>query len=267
MKGFLIFKHALTMVLRNWKEALRICLIPTAIALSAFFLVFGSAGVDLFTAMPIDAAIFRNGIGRVVGQLAFVSIIGVVCFSWSAVNWHRFILLAERPTHWIPDFKIGRVVAYLLATIKLAMLFVVVTAALGFAVIFVGGILAAMLGIGAIFISGTVLILANLGLASAFFRFVAVLPAAAVGEELTLLDASEAASDSSLASLVLVLITALVNIVMQILVGTTVMFSQELALAIGVMGALALALINLSVFTTFFGHYIEGREIEDPTPV
>jgi hypothetical protein len=261
VKGFLIFKHALLMVLCNWKEALMIFLIPTAIALSAFFLVFGSAGVDLVTAKPIDAAIFSNGIGRVLGQLAFVSVIGMLCFTWSAVNWHRFVLLAEWPTHWIPDFKIGRVAAYLLATIKLTLLFVIVAVALGFAVLFVVGILTAMLGGGAIFISGAILIVASLALASAFFRFVAVLPAAAVGEELTFLDASEAASESSFAGLVLVFITALANFVMLILVGTTAIFSQELGLAIGVMGALALALISLSVFTTFFGHYIEGREI------
>ncbi len=262
MKGFLIFKHALFMVFRNWKEALMIFLLPLVVALGAFFLIFGLSGVNLMTGMPIDGSAFHEGVGRLIGKTIFLAVIGAICFLWSAVNWHRFVLLEEIPTHWIPDFKIGRVAAYLGQATLLFFMFLFISFVMAFILAFISSVLVSAAGMGALYPLIGIGLLCNLVVGMFFYRVAAVLPAAAVGEELSIGEAMEATDDANFAAFSLVLITFAANYGIQFLAGVLLGFSHGIAFGVTMSLSLVLGLANISILTTFYGHYVEGREIK-----
>jgi hypothetical protein len=264
MKGFLIFKHALFTVLRNWKEALKIGLIPWSITLIFFFVAFGSAGVEALTTGASYGLGRELASGQAYGKLVFVGVVGTFCALWVAINWHRYVLLEEYPEHWIPNIKLNRIFAYLGQCLLLGLAIFAISLAVMLVSSLMGVVIAAVVDggrSGAAIVMAGVSILVNLIIGIVTYRMIAVLPAVAVGDSLAIGQAFDATKGANFAIFVLILINFAVNFVLQFLVGVTALASPEVAMVLGLLSMSVLGLTNISVLTTFYGHYVEGREI------
>jgi hypothetical protein len=186
------------------------------------------------------------------GLVYFLASVGTLVLGlWIAVSWHRYVLREERPAGWVPDWHGGALLSYLGRSIMVGIL--AMFAAL------------AAMGIMAMLLPGILSLLAVFsGVAAAayvFFRLCPMLPAAALGERMTLKEAWSATQGAGEAIFVLVLLTVAASAILQVptLVGgggggiITILYT----LAVG----WVMMLVGSSVLTTFYGHYIEGRPL------
>lgn len=257
MQGWDIFNHSARLVLRNWKQALQIGLLPIAIVIAAGVLVLGGDFVTTMSAggpmmMEDDiATMARFGV-----KFALVWIFALFIMLTIVVNWHRFVLLEEYPTGWVPPFRLGLALGYLGRIIMLVLLSMVAMLPVGFVATLVD---AASGGTG--LLAGLIFAIAIIFLGIAFYRVGAILPAGAIGQGLTLQEAWEATRGANGTIVVLVLVLFLANLVLQLIVAVLSLVFAPLGLLAGLATAVFMGLVSVSVLTTFYGHFIEGRPI------
>lgn len=247
MKAWNIFEHAVRMVLRNLSVALRISAAPAAVLLGMAVL-FGSAASVIFDPMadPDDLT------GAAAPAVVLFGLVTVVSWLWIVVNWHRFVLLEERPASWIAPMRVGRMAAYfgtlLLMYLGLTLLMVVVMMPL------------ALLSGGAVGLAILVAMGLMIFLFIALGRVSILLPAAAVGRPLGVAAAWDATRGSTGTLVLLFLIFVAANMVFAIPI-----LLLSLIPVIGILAQVALQwvimLLGASLLTTLYGHYVEKREL------
>ena len=243
MKGWQIFEHSVRMVLRNLPQALRIGLVPSVIMAVIATVIFGS-GAMVAESSTGELPTVTLGLSTIVA-----AIIWLVITMWIYVSWHRYILLEEYPTGWIPPFRMDRISSYFFKGFGIFLVML--------ACILVLGLSAAVLGP----VSAVVVIPGTLAVAIAAYRWFPVLPAAAVGKPLSMTEAWEATRGSTGAIIVMVLLLAVMQLLLSLIVGIIVAIIPVVGIAVQTIFTLVLALINVSIMTTMYGHYIEGRPI------
>lgn len=257
MVGFKLFKHAAMMVINNWREALQIGLAPAAIVLLAFAVLVGLGGVEFET--TASDAVSADDMQGVLGVFMFI-LIYATCALWLFVNWHRFVLLEEYPKGWMTPLRFDRMLAYLGRGLLIgALILLPMTVAMAG----VGFFAAAIFGNSsnaAIFVVPLMLAL-SLFVMIAFYRLCPLLPAAAIGQGLTIGQSWEATTGSAGAILLLLL----VQFLFQLALGVIVFLSLSVFLPIGLffqlVATLFQMLLGVSILTTFYGYYIEKRDL------
>ncbi len=254
MLGLEIFVHSVKMVLRNLKEALQISLVPAfigGVVVVVLSIVFGISFEDISTepnGLP-DAA----SAGAITGFLLFVLITIFAIMLWIVVSWHRFVLLEEYPTGFLPVFRSDRILAYFGRIVMLILL--------GFV-----AMLPAMLVIGFVsqasaLIGFLVWLVFVLFLSVAFYRVSPILPGAAIGKSVTLSEAWNATTGSAGAIILLVILSVLFQIMLQFL-ASLVLFVPIIGVFVVIFAfMLVIPLINVSILTTMYGVFIEKREL------
>ncbi|MBO9463814.1 hypothetical protein J7443_01105 [Tropicibacter sp. R15_0] len=253
MKGWLIFRHSFLMVCRNWFQAVQIGLIPVALILAVAFLVLRGSALELMaTSDPeqMGQLLLQPGFS---GKLLVVWLFAVLTMLSVIVNWHRFVLLEEYPQSWIPSFHFGAVLGYLGRSIMLVIIGLLLAIPVGM----VAALFMAIPVVGVVVMLGLYLLVAV-----AMYRVIVILPAAAIGKPIGLSEAFQATEDSTADILVLMLVSFGVNILFQLVVWAISLISATLGFAVSFPVSLGLALVNVSVLTTFYGHYVEGRSID-----
>jgi hypothetical protein len=239
--------------------ALRISVVPYIIivAVSAV-LLFPVLGVI----MDPDAmtAAVRSGTFPWISFM-IVALVGVIGTLWIAVAWHRHILLDEVPTI-IPAFRAGRIGAYFLRVLLIGLILMVI----GFALGFVASLIASPLlrpGVSPVMILVSGLILALIVFVPLFVigtRLSTSLPAAALGAPKGIGDAWRSTAGQLGTFVVLAIILAvasfLSNYVSNLLVGNWV-----LLLGWSIVVGWISSMVGLSILTTLYGHYVEGRPL------
>ncbi|MBE1286009.1 MAG: hypothetical protein GJ676_22030 [Rhodobacteraceae bacterium] len=185
------------------------------------------------------------------GQINFLAIAGLivswgVVTLWIFVSWHRFILLEEYPQGWIPKFRADRIGAYFLAGLRLlgillAMMMVIVLLAM---------------------ITGGIAMLLTFVLGVIVYRFVAILPAAAIGQQLTLGESWNATLGATGSIIVMMILFFLLQIVLSFVINLTAQLIPAIGIASQMTVTLFMSFVNVSVMTTFYGHYVEKRKID-----
>lgn len=261
MQGWKIFSHSMNMVVRNLAIAIRIALIPALIgvvALVAMFLVTDVSTEILTDEVAMEQLLREQGSGAFVGPFILFVLIFLVIEFWVFVSWHRFILLEEYPTGWIPKFRADRILAYfgrglLLGLIGAGLMLVMML------FFWVVGLIAgqsAGIIIAPMMFFGWIFILISL------YRLTPILPAAAIGKPLKISEAWAATRGEGWA-LVLVLVTAsVVQILMQIVASLSMAVFAPLGFVFLLLTMLVMTLVNVSILTTLYGHYIEGRALD-----
>lgn len=244
MKGWSIFKHSVDLAARNWKEALKIFLVPVAACVALFALFGGAIGI---TAGEEPA-------GSVVLLALLVPLAFIIIF-WSIVSWHRFVLLEEYPTGWIPPFRFDRILSYLGHGLLLGLVAFVM-------MIPIVAIIALFASIGVEALAVVVAIPAYIALVIVMYRLVPILPAAAIGKPLKLMESFNATKGAAGAIVVLLLVLFGVNLGVQLVVMGLTAILAPLGILFSLAASLFLSIVNISVLTTFYGHYIEGRPID-----
>lgn len=257
MMGWRIFKHSVQMVLRNFQQALQIALVPGLIGMSLLVgLAMVTGAWDGFQSLAsnpnTDPTVSELDD---LGAFGFLSlpVIWAIAF-WIVVSWHRYVLLEEMPQGWVPPFRADRILAYFGLLLMLGLIALIALVPLFFII--------AVLGDSSVNLSLTIGVFYFLAVVLCIYRLSIMLPASAIGQPITL-GAAWSKTEGIFGTLIVLLV---VSFVFQILVQTV--FS--LLLAIPVIGfalvlipsILILPLINVSILTTMYGVYVEGRSID-----
>lgn len=243
MQSLAILRHALRMVFGNFADALKVSLVLT---LAGFALLSLAApapqpGLESAPVMgPGELGMFLVGL-----------MVNFVLGAWVAVAWHRFVLLQEYPASFLPSWRGPEVMTY----IGRLLLVGAVLVAVGVAALLVLAIFpfTAILGPGAVLATGAI---TGFLLAVVSFRISLILPAAALGREMSLGEswrqtAPLALDIAGLAAIVMVFALFFGVLSLPGPIGLVVSFVVNW---IGVM-------VSASLLTTLYGMTVEGREL------
>lgn len=254
MNSWNIFKHSVTMVVNNFGVAIKLAIPLIAVMLlSVIFFgadVFaGDMGYDPYGATPYDQA--------EVGKSLLSLLLQIIASLWVAVAWHRYILLEETPGGILPPFHGSRVLAYFGWGLLLALIVGVISGVIGA----IGGIMGAMGGGFMGLLGGIVILVAVVTAVVLSARLYVVLPAAAIGEKLSLGQAWEAtrgyAGTIILAYVIFIVLAGIVGGI----IGAISVFSGFVGALLMIAVQVVLTMIGLSFLTTVYGVTVEGREI------
>ena len=249
MFGIKIFKHAVRMVLNNWKDAIRIGLLPMAICVILVVLMLNALGIPLAIGLVGPGPGAEPSPAVAFGMLV-TGLIWMLCTIWVFVNWHRYVLLSEYPQGWMPQMNGTCVGAYLWKSIQMGL---------------IGGVslvpvVLITMGIPSV---GSVMLLIWVGFGVyAFFRISPVLPAAAIGQPLSFSSAWNATRPGA-GAIVLVIILLMVFDQVAALIGGAVL-RNDVVLGAAVTAILwaVTSLISVSILTTIYGIYVQKRTLD-----
>lgn len=251
MKGILIFKHAVSMVFRNWREACQLGVVPMVVLFGCLIAI---AGPEVIGFVDRAEVIGPNGVssGELLGSMLWLLAAFVLCVIWVFVGWHRFILLGIYPKGWLPHPHVGAMLGYLAR----AALLMVIGVLLLIPLTLLSAVLLSAPGTGNTVFFGFYAVILII-----FARLSPILPAAAIGKDLKLGQALAATSGATVDLLVVIGLCAVVGVA--IVLG--VEFANSLAGGFGVLlvipANLFLTLLGVSIITTLYGHYVENRPL------
>lgn len=243
-----LFKHAFGMLWRNLGAAAKISLIPFALIVVVYALVFGG----------MIATAQRGGepsAGSLVLGVPVMIVVGLALGTAIAVNWHRFVLLNE-PASWMPQIRTGRILAYIGRAILIGLgLGLIMGVAMLPATILGAAVGKAGAALGMI-VTVTIFVF---GLA-AYWRLSASLPGAALEGGASIGDTWRATEGSFGTFLLL----TLVLMGFGLLIG----LAQVVLVMIPLLGVLVyiaaqwfFTMFGLSLLTTIYGYYVEKRDL------
>lgn len=241
MKAWKILSHALRQVFGNFGAAVRVSLLPF-VAVAVVSVIFGAGVVMTMTNNPNSAP----GAGMVVSGLA-MALVYVAVFCTIAVNWHRYVLLNE-PVGWIPAVRPDLILVYFGTSLAIW---------LGFSVV---------VGLGAMILSsaGTpgvvIAVLAVVFALSQLWRISAALPGVALGESGCVGKSITATNGETGTLIVMTLIYLLGSVVAGLVAGLFALI-PVLGFLVNLAFQWLTMMVALSVLTTLYGHYVEGREL------
>ena len=251
----MLLRHSFVMLFGNFAIALRLSAVLYAVQTipNIYFLNFIS-GVS-------DAELGSSPQFWLIWS--FNMVILMITGFWIAVAWHRFILSEEIPSGYIPKFHGRRIMAYFGQSVLLALLIGAIGLALSIGLISISIFLAfPLLGdLSQSYLNIISLFLVGMLIGPIFFRFAAILPAAALGDWLGWGGAWRATKGST-GSLVLVSL---------VLWGGLMWANEHVTnLVSGNLFPLVLwtipfqwvfLMIHISILTTLYGHYVEKRAL------
>ncbi|WP_170468251.1 hypothetical protein [Ruegeria arenilitoris] len=254
MLGWQIFVHSVRMVFGNLKQVLQITVGPALIATGLIVALFMVTGIPL-EAFDESADSLPDGISA--ASVTFFlfglfAVIAAVVF-WIAVSWHRFILLEEYPGGIFPAFRFDRILAYFGRILLLGILMMIAWIPVG--------VVIAVLGETLLPLSIILTLAYGVFLIVCFYRLSIILPAAAIGEPITLGEAWNSTTGVAGSILVLLVVAFLFQLLVQ-LVFSVLVFIPVLGILLTVfLGTLILPMISVSIFTTMYGVFIEKRQL------
>ncbi|MGI9368582.1 MAG: hypothetical protein ACR2O2_07060 [Ruegeria sp.] len=185
---------------------------------------------------------------------AFVVVVVVATvMGWIAVSWHRFVLLEEYPTGILPTFRSDRILAYILRLLLIGVIAGIAFLPAGFVFTALGG--------GLIGVSIILLVVYFLFLVVCGFRIAIVLPAAALGEPLTLKDAWGKTAGATGSIIVLLIVSVVFQFLVDILFTLLAFIPILGVLLVMFLAVLVFPMINVSILTTMYGVFVEKREL------
>ena len=243
-----VLRHAVKMLAWDPWATLRLTLLPLAFGFAAAFLaatLIGGTGAEERLAdasRPVD--------GRIVAGLLAYLLIFLAAFCWAAVAWHRYSLLSERPGALLPRFDSQLFWSYVGAAIRVCAMGLLLFLPL----LVVAGIL--LQATGNLVLIGLMMIVPMILISARILRYSLILPAAALGQRMTLTEALKASEDNSGAFIALsLLLTVAGNLAeADISAGWT-------GLAIGLILTWASIALSLAVLTTLYGVCVENRDL------
>jgi hypothetical protein len=234
----------------NLDQALRVSLVLYLVQSAYTFYTF----LNPPEMMDVDGTMVPMMTSDQILPTILLGLLAVVASLWIAVAWHRYVLTGETPNGWIPSFHGAEILGYLGRSFMIGILVVLA--------IIVASIPVGLISVGMPGLAG-LLSLALIGLgAYLFFRLGMILPAAAIGERVSVAEAWEASRGESGAILTLALIVVGGSVIIQL----PSMFNDDPTSVINLIYSLVVnwfaTIIGISVLTTLYGHFIEKRPID-----
>jgi len=256
MVGFAALKHALRMMFYDLPMTLRLTMLPLllvyAVTIASSRLVIGALGPGLAISFATGFAVFDAPQTETILALLVIVVVIVIALSWAAISWHRYSLLAERPTSILPPLNRALLLAYVVGVIRVTLITIawaIPLAAILVALTFVASPFSPVVEV--VTVVGMVLLMAQI------LRYSLILPAAALGQPMRL---SEAAS-ASRSHLSLFLFVSVLTFVIGYV-------GEEIVSVLDFAGILSFLFdwfnfaLSLSLLTTLYGLCVEKRELD-----
>ena len=251
MQDIQIFAHSVRLVLNHLDVALRVSLVLYLVQISVMVAQYLNPprierinGVDVALLDPGPAIL-----------IALLSLLATVASLWIAVAWHRFVLTGEQPRGWLPEWQGGRMLGYLGRSLLIGIIVVLAVAAASIPLMM---LMAVMPGVVQSFLPFAMVALGSV----IIFRLGVMLPAGTIDRKLTLRQAWQATSGQTDTILVLALVAAGAAVVVQI----PTLVSGDPGSLISLVYSIAVnwfvTMIGVSMLTTLYGHFVEGRAID-----
>ncbi|NIZ11829.1 hypothetical protein [Phaeobacter sp. HF9A] len=251
MNGWDLLKHAAYMLLRNLGDVLRIFLVPTLVAVAGIYCLAQVLGVyDVF----VDATAGRppRNPGSFIGSALLIIVFFFLVYTWPIVAWHRYVLLEEPVSGFVPEIKADRIIGYIGQAFLLSLLLLLL-------MIPVGVVISIVLRMAGAQIVGLMPIIGP-GLAIlptwVFMRLSVSLPSVALGNKMRLGDIWSATSGGAVLGL-----TVLVMILQAALEFSYGLLPGIAGTVWWLVGTTVFSLLQISIVTTLYGYYIEKRPI------
>lgn len=274
MKGLTIFSHSLRQVTGNLGMAVRVSgwLVLAYIVIAGVFWWQRPDWLSAAMAQDVDAMRMAPDLSASSIALFLLVVIILLVFTFWAVSlvaivWHRYILLEEIPSGFIPynkAFRVGRYFWYGFGISLVASLVVgMVSAFLGmiFGPLLVGSV-PSIAEPGSAFFSGFIVgfILGTI-IVVIYLRMALVLPAVALNQQLTIGQAWEATSGHTGEILVLALVLGFINAVVPL--GVELGLARFPWVNFVVLGFYQwfYIILNISVLSTLYGYIVQKREV------
>lgn len=262
--GYQLLRHVVQQVFGNLKEAAQLTLALFLIPFALF------VALDLNT-LAAGVGVGPEQVGAVLGNAFIVLAVGVLCYCWAAVGWHRYVLLEETGNGLIPQFRGGMIASYFGRILLVGLVLIGVMFA---AAIVIGIVTVAVQSTAVIVVFGIGLVF---GVSWVATRIGLILPAAALGERMTISEswaATRPVSSHILLPLIVIAVTVgIINQIVLLVFGTVVPMTNPLGemqemriltlpgqIISGVVSWLQV-LVNLALMTTLYGNLIEGRQL------
>ena len=256
MQGIAILMHSIRQVFGNMGAALRISgllyIVQMGVFLALGIAVLGSQA-DMQAMMMAGAFPW--------GRFALAMIVALVTGLWIAVAWHRYVLLEENPGSALPALHTDRMLAYFGRGLLIAIVMVVAAILIG---IVVGLVIIPFAGnpdSPNVIVLLIVPIVVNAIILLIFYRLSPILPAAALGQNLSFGNAWNSTRGASGAFIVLGLITAAFSIGAAYLGERLLGGLPILLMAWQFVTTWVTLMVGVSILTTIFGHYVEKRAL------
>lgn len=257
MQGWTIFIHSLRMVFENLGPALRISglLYLVHMLVNAYFVLNYADDLQVLQQNMTAGFVPTELPSGLVTAMTLNLVVSLLTSLWIAVLWHRFILLSQIPDSIIPPLFSGMVARYLGKTIQLSLMLAVFGVVLG---MLLGVAIGPFLGP----LSAAAIPLILLGvLLYLSYRLGLVFPAIALSTPMAFKASWENTKTASGAIAQLAAIAVVSTVIIQIPSNMNSDPSSIIDLIYSyVIGWIAM-MVGISVLTTLYGIFIEGREI------
>ena len=247
--GVDIFMHSVRLVLNDWRTALKIT--------GLLYLIYAIPSLVLGLLFPPPSQP-EQAVTAALASLPITLltvILATVAFVWIAVTWHRYILLDEVPAGQLPAFKGDFILAYFLRSLLIGVI--------------VFGI-AIVMGIATFVLSflGPLVFIVTIGffilMVIASYRLSPMLPAAALGQRMTVSEAWASTAGANGTIVVLAIISVIAAIVINLPMAV-LSFLGPIGVFLSLLWSLAtgwvIMLVGISIVTTIYGHYVEKRPL------
>ena len=262
--GYRMLRHVVAQVFGNFGQAARLTMLLTFLPMALLLLLFLQAGPS-GNGFPGGQMAPRGPMGPDdMGQmtnpgLLFLAVlagivVSAITYCWAAVGWHRFVLLEEYGNGIVPKWHGSKVLSYLGRAFLIGLVVVVIAFLTS---LLLAGAVMAIPSQGFAFILATGWVL---GMTWVITRIGLILPAAALGQPMSIGESWQAtkpvATDLLVPLLVIALAITLLNELIMLLFTNSALGMIPLAFLYWIQ-----ILLNLSLMTTLYGTQVEGREL------
>lgn len=224
-------------------------LIATAILLCAVYLS-GTSSETIYFGEEGPASEFGAGL---LAEYTIGFVVMFVTVLWIAVAWHRYVLLEEYPSGFLPPVNADRILAYFG---RFALIFLILVLCSVPPVLLVANLGDRVPSIAALLVA-----ILYLFLATALMRLSIALPATAIGQPVTFSEAWEQTRGKNSAILLLLLAMFAFQFIVQLMIGVFSLLPVLGGLLAIFAGFILIPIINLSVLTTMYGVFIQKRQL------
>lgn len=229
----------------QWREALRISIV--------LYIVSSIIGVVLLVqALPNVSEEPNHWL------IALSAIVSYFALVWIAIGWHRFILLSEAPQSLVPQFRSDRFLAYVGYSLLTGIIVGLV------AIVGVALLTAISMATGSPFIAIAGGLVVAIPLFVIAYRLAPVLPGAALGHKTSIGRAWTSTRGAIGAFIVLAIISTIASVLIDLPANLLVKLPNgwHLSLLWTTMTGWIKVMVGVSIMTTIYGHYVEGRAIK-----
>lgn len=253
MQGWKILKHSWQQIYANMVAALRISAIlhVAIVAAGLYFTIAAGDGLRDGTWVANSGVWLPYTVNMVVASVAGL---------WIAVAWHRYILTGEITDGWIPKLHMGRMWVYFWRGV-LIMLAVMVPLVFGAVLLSFMQMYANSISPNLAPLTSVIPMLLIIPMFFAMFRLSPILPAAALGKDLSLKEAWIATKGSTGPIVLIMLLMAVFYGFSGFVMQPYVLEVSAFAILWNLIVGWVLTMLGISVLTTIYGHYVEGREL------